>query len=206
MPTLTITKTYSDGPILTKAQLDNFETSLATFLNTTLLDEDNIDIDAIISNLTESQAVSAINKNGYSDKLSDTEASSDVTFNTSTWTSTGLSLDLPDAGDYLIIANCRFSFASTTLPSRVHSLTARLRDTTNNTNLLEETNIEMTFTETDSTYTSVMGETVYTVPFNLAIIINIAGAVTIDLQGLAGSAATSEYVADTGQIKSFRLK
>jgi len=42
MPTLTITKTYSDGTVLTEADLDNFKDDVETFLNTTKIDQDNI--------------------------------------------------------------------------------------------------------------------------------------------------------------------
>jgi len=42
MPTLTITKTYSDGTVLTEADLDNFKNDVETFLNTTKIDQDNI--------------------------------------------------------------------------------------------------------------------------------------------------------------------
>lgn len=42
MPTLTITKSYADGDILTEADLDNIRNDVITFLNTTKLDDDNI--------------------------------------------------------------------------------------------------------------------------------------------------------------------
>lgn len=42
MPTLSITKTYADGDILTEADLDSIRTSIQTFINTTGLDTDNI--------------------------------------------------------------------------------------------------------------------------------------------------------------------
>jgi microcystin-dependent protein len=42
MPTLSITKTYSDGSTLFEADLDNIRTSLSTFFNTTKIDSDNI--------------------------------------------------------------------------------------------------------------------------------------------------------------------
>lgn len=41
MPTLSITKAYSAGNILTEAHLDNFRTALLTLINTTKLDVDN---------------------------------------------------------------------------------------------------------------------------------------------------------------------
>ena len=42
MPTLSITKTYDDGTVLTEADLDNIKNDVETFLNTTKLDQDNI--------------------------------------------------------------------------------------------------------------------------------------------------------------------
>ena len=42
MPTLTITKTYADGSVLTEADLDNIKTDVENFLNTTKIDQDNI--------------------------------------------------------------------------------------------------------------------------------------------------------------------
>jgi microcystin-dependent protein len=42
MPTLSVTKTYQDGNILTEADLDNIRESLETFFNTTGIDSDNI--------------------------------------------------------------------------------------------------------------------------------------------------------------------
>lgn len=42
MPTLSITKSYQDGDILTEADLDNIRESVQTFFNTTKIDDDNI--------------------------------------------------------------------------------------------------------------------------------------------------------------------
>lgn len=42
MPTLSITKTYQDGDILTEADLDNIRQSIENFFNTTGIDSDNI--------------------------------------------------------------------------------------------------------------------------------------------------------------------
>lgn len=42
MPTLTITKNYDDGTVLTESQLDDIKTSIETFINTTKLDNANI--------------------------------------------------------------------------------------------------------------------------------------------------------------------
>lgn len=42
MPTLSITKTYQDGDVLFEADLDNIKNDIETFLNTTKIDDDNI--------------------------------------------------------------------------------------------------------------------------------------------------------------------
>lgn len=42
MPTFTMTKTYQDGNVLTESDLDNMKTSTETFMNTTKLDDDNL--------------------------------------------------------------------------------------------------------------------------------------------------------------------
>lgn len=47
MPTLSITKTYADGNILTEADLDNIRTSIQTWANTTKLDDTNIQANGI---------------------------------------------------------------------------------------------------------------------------------------------------------------
>lgn len=57
MPTLDITQSYSDTNALTEAQLDAIRTSLQTFINTTGIDEDNIEDLAITTTLIASSAV-----------------------------------------------------------------------------------------------------------------------------------------------------
>lgn len=47
MPTLTITKTYSDGVVLTEADLDNIKDDVETFLNVTKIDSANIQADGV---------------------------------------------------------------------------------------------------------------------------------------------------------------
>lgn len=47
MPTLTVTKSYADGNILTEADLDNLKTSLETFFNTTKINDTNIQTNGI---------------------------------------------------------------------------------------------------------------------------------------------------------------
>lgn len=42
MPTLTLTKSYTNGVLLYEADLDNFKTGMETFLNTTKLDSANV--------------------------------------------------------------------------------------------------------------------------------------------------------------------
>lgn len=42
MPTFTMTKTYVDGNVLNESDLDNMKSSTETFLNTTKIDDDNI--------------------------------------------------------------------------------------------------------------------------------------------------------------------
>lgn len=42
MPTLTVTKSYSDGGVLTETQLNTANSSIETFLNSTKLNDDNI--------------------------------------------------------------------------------------------------------------------------------------------------------------------
>lgn len=52
MPVLTITKTYSNGNVLTETDLDNIKNSIETFVNVTMLDNTNVDSDSIGSNMT----------------------------------------------------------------------------------------------------------------------------------------------------------
>lgn len=47
MPTLSITKSYADDTILTEQQLDDLKESIETFVNTTKLDADNLQNDAV---------------------------------------------------------------------------------------------------------------------------------------------------------------
>lgn len=47
MPTLTVTKTYANGNVLTETDLDNIKDSIQTFINTTKLDADNIQDNSI---------------------------------------------------------------------------------------------------------------------------------------------------------------
>ena len=57
MPTLTITKSYADGDILTEADLDAIRTDILTFLNTTKIDSDNIQDAAIATAKLQNSSV-----------------------------------------------------------------------------------------------------------------------------------------------------
>jgi len=56
MPTFTMTKTYQDGNVLFEADLDNMKNSTETFLNTTKIDDDNIQAAGISLNKLASDA------------------------------------------------------------------------------------------------------------------------------------------------------
>ena len=57
MPTLVIAKTYNDGNVLTEAQLDASNDSIATFINVTKLDDANIQTNSITTALIKVSAV-----------------------------------------------------------------------------------------------------------------------------------------------------
>lgn len=57
MPTITVTKNYSDGNILTEDQLDDAFESLETALNSTKLDSDNIQTGGIVAASLASDSV-----------------------------------------------------------------------------------------------------------------------------------------------------
>lgn len=57
MPTLTITKQYDDGTVLTETQLDTAFASVTTFVNTTKLDSDNIQDGGLDADTLASSAV-----------------------------------------------------------------------------------------------------------------------------------------------------
>lgn len=57
MPAITITKSYADGDILTEADLDAIRSDIITFLNTTRLDDANIQTSSITTALLEDEAV-----------------------------------------------------------------------------------------------------------------------------------------------------
>lgn len=98
MPTLTITPSYSNGTVLTAAQLDTLVDPITTLLNTTTLDSVNIDISDVVSNVSSSEAGIVLNKTGLGNIVSDTET---LTSLTTTWVS-ATSVTAPTAGDYLI--------------------------------------------------------------------------------------------------------
>jgi len=57
MPTLSITKAYADGDILLESDLDEIRDALLTFLNTTKIDADNIQADAIDGSLIADDSI-----------------------------------------------------------------------------------------------------------------------------------------------------
>lgn len=59
MPTLTVTKTYSDGNVLNESDLDAIKSSIETFVNTTKLDADNIQDSAISTVKINNSAVTS---------------------------------------------------------------------------------------------------------------------------------------------------
>lgn len=65
MATLSITKSYAAGQILAKSNLDDIESAIETFLNTTKLGHENVDIDSTFNSLTQSQAETILNTGGY---------------------------------------------------------------------------------------------------------------------------------------------
>lgn len=64
MPTLSITKTFSDGNILTEADLDNIKSSVETFLNTTKIDSNNIQASGVATANIADLAVTTAKING----------------------------------------------------------------------------------------------------------------------------------------------
>jgi len=60
MPTLTITKSYDDGSVLTEAHLDAIKDSIEAFVNSTKLDSDNIQAGGVsAANLASNSVVAA---------------------------------------------------------------------------------------------------------------------------------------------------
>jgi len=65
MTTLSIPKSYAAGQILTKADLDNIESAVETYLNVTQIGYENIDIDSTLDSLSQSQAETILTSAGY---------------------------------------------------------------------------------------------------------------------------------------------
>lgn len=61
MPTLTITKTYVNGNILTQNDLDNAFNSVSTFINTTKLDSNNIQLGGLLGTNLANGTISIAN-------------------------------------------------------------------------------------------------------------------------------------------------
>lgn len=101
MPTLTISPSYSDGAVLTKAQIDTLVDPITTFVNTTKLDSVNVDIQDVIDGLTSSESGIIFSQAGLG---SITESTVTATATTSTFASI-TTVTAPTAGDYLILLN-----------------------------------------------------------------------------------------------------
>lgn len=93
MPLLVIPKSYKNNQVLLEGDLDNIRDSLLTFFNTTKLDEDNIDVDALIGAITSTQAdaiadaMSSTGADSIFSSISSSQANSiisDSTFSTDT--------------------------------------------------------------------------------------------------------------------------
>lgn len=111
MPTLTVTKTYLDGDVLTEADLDAIRTSIQTFVNTTKLDDSNLQ-DAGITRATKLKVgtVNHVLINAADGTMSSEAALSQ----TRGGTGLGLSLTIADAGKTLVVNPAGSAFALTT--------------------------------------------------------------------------------------------
>ena len=65
MSTLSIPKSYRAGQILSKSDLDNIESAIETYLNTTQIGYENINIEDTLGALTQSQAETILTNAGY---------------------------------------------------------------------------------------------------------------------------------------------
>jgi hypothetical protein len=72
MPTLTVTKTYDDGQVLNESDLDAIKSSIETFINSTKLDADNIQVAAIVDDVVA--AMDAANANAIAALMTATGA------------------------------------------------------------------------------------------------------------------------------------
>jgi len=181
MPTITISPTYSNGSVLTSAQLDTLVDPITTFVNTTTLDSVNINIDNVISGLSSSQASTVLFQAGLGNT---TEATGSATLTTTFASVT--SVIAPSTGDYLItVAGRARSATSSTVGSSVWSgyLYGQLYN---------------------STTTTAIGPT-FTI--GAGLVLN-TGTVTIDSRtqdhGFSFSYITSLASSDTVQFRAYR--
>lgn len=81
MPTLTITKTYQDGQVLNESDLDNIKDDVEAFLNTTKIDNDNIQADGILPTNLDSTVTDGVTltRDGSTKKLKIKDAGVDTT-------------------------------------------------------------------------------------------------------------------------------
>lgn len=203
MSTLTITKNWSANTTLTKAQLDEFETDLETFLNTTKLAYENLDIDSIIAALSDSQTQEILNQRGIGDSLSDTK-DADNAISTS-WTSIGLELAIPSAGDYLITGTATVNQIQAGNNSlHTNEFSFRIQDATNTATILPAQDCGITADIPAATASFDSSE--LQVPISWACIYTATGAATIRLElQEATITPTSKYVANSGTINSLKL-
>lgn len=102
MPTLSIPKDYSAGNVLQKSHLDSIESAVETFLNTTQIGYDNIDVETTLQALTQSQAETILTTGGYGTLYTTTLGSNTTVTSVSANINTTGSIP---AGKYLITAN-----------------------------------------------------------------------------------------------------
>lgn len=125
MPKLNVPRNYANTRKLTKAILDEIIDSVETLVNSTLLDSENINIDALYSNITETQADNVINAastpavDSLLSQVSSTQANNiltNSTFDTDTKTDTDVrsigtseqttcTLTASNTGFYLVLAS-----------------------------------------------------------------------------------------------------
>lgn len=99
MPTLSISPSYSDGVVLTKAQLDTLVDPITTFVNTTKLDSVNVDIDDVVSGVTSSEAGVILSTAGLG---AVTEGSAEGNTSLTTTYATVATISAPSSGTFLV--------------------------------------------------------------------------------------------------------
>jgi hypothetical protein len=80
MPTLTVTKSYSNGTVLSESHLDDIKSSVETFVNTTKLGSDNLQAGAVGTTQLDSAAVTTakIANNSVTDSKLSSSGSTDA--------------------------------------------------------------------------------------------------------------------------------